>query len=142
MSQIKTKSELNALAADLLFKNAIYAPSVHCAYYSVFQLMKYIVKVSIGIDYSDQQNEINKIKTEKSTRNIGTHEYIILKICNELNRIDLNTYKNLNRKIKDLKKFRHESDYDNKQIDQAYSNQAIFYSKEINYELRKTFSIL
>ncbi len=42
MSILKSKSDINLMAAELLHKNSLYPSVVHCSYYSCFQLMKHL----------------------------------------------------------------------------------------------------
>jgi hypothetical protein len=76
VSYLKTKSDHNLLAAKILIENSLHAPSVHCSYYSCFQLSKYALKEFFGIGYEKQEEELNLLKQTKSGR-IGTHDYVI-----------------------------------------------------------------
>lgn len=141
MAYLKEKSHLNLLAAEILIREKLYAPSVHCCYYSVFQLMKYIVKDFSEIDYNAQYRELSDYNQNEAFRNIGTHEYIILKVTNELRRYDSKIYVDLNRKIKDLKRFRLKSDYENIGISEPDGGKAFGLSVEINHKLKQIFNV-
>ena len=62
------KSEKNLLAADLLVASEYYSSSIHCYYYSTFQLMLHIVFNIFNIDSIEFNN---KIKGKDS------HNYLI-----------------------------------------------------------------
>nr|MDA3854277.1 hypothetical protein [Bacteroidales bacterium] len=70
MSKLKEKSNFNLDAAELLIVRNLYAPSVHCSYYSCFQQLKYIVKDFCGKDYETQNVEIAQSPQ-------GSHDYVI-----------------------------------------------------------------
>lgn len=130
MSILKEKAEFNKLATGLLYDQSLYAPSIHCAYYSCFQLLKYIIKTRLKIDYSKQEAEIN------SDSRIKTHSYVRKKILDEISKIekDPRTYSNISNKLKDLQELRVNSDYKNIQIDEEMGSRAMLYSNELrNY---------
>ena len=135
MSYLKEKSEFNADAAKLLINEDLFAPSVHCAYYSVFQLLKHLYTKEKNITF-DQLSQ--KIASDRK----NTHQYLIDEFCLHLQTVrnenfDKHLIRALKRKIKDLKQFRTQSDYDDIQIDILKSNQAIQKSEEIIQELKR-----
>lgn len=56
MPTFKAKSEDNISAANYLHGMKLYAPAVHCAYYSCFQLSKHFLNAK-GKDYKTQNLE-------------------------------------------------------------------------------------
>lgn len=60
MEKLKNKSEFNLEAADLLIKSGLYAPSVHCSYFSCFQLVKVIVCTVIFDSITDHGSKISQ----------------------------------------------------------------------------------
>jgi len=131
---LKNKSQFNTDAAILLQEKNLYAPSVHCSYYSCLQLMKFIIKDFIGISYVDLEIEIRQ-------KNTNTHKLIIEKISDELYKNSRTEYTYFNRKIKDLKKFRVSSDYENVQITTVESGKALVLAKEVREQLIKNFHV-
>lgn len=130
MSFLIAKAEFNNSSADLLYNSSYYAPSVHCAYYSCFQLLKYLIKEKLKIDYKRQEIEIG------ADNRINSHSYVQKKIFDELQLREKNTlkFREIRTKLKDLQELRINSDYKNVQIDEALSRKAIQYSKELrNY---------
>lgn len=129
MSFLKSKSEFNLDAASLLIDKHCYAPSVHCSYYSVFQILKHKFVILKEITFSVfSQNSRNDRRT--------SHKYLIDEFClhlqsdskNKLSRFDVRLIK---RDIEDLKQFRVESDYDNIQINIEASSKALSLSESI-----------
>jgi len=100
MSKLRQKSDFNIDAAKALLEQNLFAPSVHCSYYTCFQLLKYTIKEFFGENYENQA--INC-----SASNQKTHQYVINFITNELNSLVGNIEsRDFKRKINDLKQYR------------------------------------
>lgn len=126
MSFLNNKSEFNLDGAQLLIDNSLYAPSVHCSYYSVFQKLKYKYVLKKDISYDDLTQMIIS-----DSRN--THKFVIEEFCNFIH--DRFKKRELKNKINDLKAFRLESDYEDLEINYDKSNLALTKSKEIIREI-------
>lgn len=126
MSFLNNKSEFNLDGAQLLIDNNLYAPSIHCSYYSVFQKLKYKYVLKKNISYDDLTQMIIS-----DSRN--THKYVIEEFCNFIQ--DRYKKRELRNKINDLKAFRVESDYEDLEINYDKSNLALTKSKEIIREI-------
>lgn len=101
---LKGKSEHNISAAQMLIENKLYAPSVHCAYYSCFQLMKYVLN-ELGVEYTEQ---------ETLTKNKDSHKIIISQVEQYITNFLVR--QNFNRYCEKLKIARKKSDYQNEPI--------------------------
>lgn len=136
MGFLRAKSEFNQSSADLLYGHTYYAPSVHCAYYSCFQLLKYLIKEKINISYDQQENEIS------SDTRLTSHSYVQKIILAEIYKRehDPNVFREVRTKLKDLQELRIKSDYKNIQIDESLSRRAIQYSNDLRSYLLKTIS--
>lgn len=135
MSKIRQKSDFNIDAAERLIREAYYAPSVHCSYYSCFQLLKFTIMSFWGINYETQSV---KIATSKQ----NTHQYVINYVSSELNKfVSLKESREFKRTIKDLKQFRIESDYENIEIGSEKGNDAFNKAKEIRTFIIKSFNV-
>lgn len=133
MSNLKQKSGFNKDAAEVLFTQGLFAPSVHCSYYSCFQLLKYIINDFFGVDYDVQAIEM---RSEK----LGSHQYVIKYINTQLKTLtDLKERRDFIRKIKDLKDYRLNSDYENISIDSDIGNRAIKKANEIRTYIEEKF---
>ncbi len=126
LSYLANKSEFNLEGAVLLIENNLYAPSVHCSYYSVFQKIKYSFAKKTGVSY-----EVLKQNIIADKRN--THKYIIEEYCDLIQ--DKFKKRALKNKINDLKVFRLESDYEELEINFEKSNLALIKSREILKEI-------
>ncbi|MEH0007402.1 MAG: hypothetical protein V6Z82_01600 [Flavobacteriales bacterium] len=132
MDRIREKSELNEAAAELLIRESLHAPAVHCSYYSCFQLMKYTLKSALRISYKRQDRESQNAQG-------GSHLYVRDHIVKKLV-----TRKEKNRfidKFKDLKHRRKESDYRNIEIDRGKSETALRKAREIKRYLIQKFQL-
>ena len=134
MSYLRNKSEFNFDSAAILINEDKYAPSVHCSYYSVFQLMKYLYVQNKKISYENLNQSIISDKR-------NTHKYLIEEFCLHLqsdSRCKLNKFqvRDLKKDIQDLKQFRLESDYDDIEINHKKSTQALGLSESILKRLK------
>lgn len=128
MSRLKEKSNINHESAKVLIDKQYYASSVHCSYYSVFQLLKYLVSFFNGYSY----DEISQ-KTQSSGK--GSHVYIKDEIL-EFVKGDRSEYRFVKNRIKDLKHFRLQSDYEDIDIDFKKGSDSL----RIATELRNYFN--
>jgi uncharacterized protein (UPF0332 family) len=95
-------------AAKYLCENGHYATVLHPVYYSCLQLMKYKINHTLHINYEQQVSEASKHYKGK------THVYLISKITDAIQqKVGISEANNFNRKIKELKQFRENSDYEN-----------------------------
>lgn len=126
MDQLKQKSEFNFLAAELLIKENLYAPSVHCSYYSCLQLIKFAIKDFFGVEYSVLSSNI-------ANSNMNSHRYMIEFIKNGMKgKIDdVLAESDFRHNIKGLKHFREESDYQDLQINRDKSEDALRLATDI-----------
>lgn len=135
MSKLRQKSDFNIEAANVLLEQNLFAPSIHCSYYSCFQLLKYTLNDFFGIDYETQAVNISISKQK-------THQYVINYITNELKSLTgVIESRDFKRKIKDLKQFRAESDYENIEVDIDKGNDALSRAKEIRSYIIKNFNV-
>ncbi len=135
MSKLRQKSDFNIEAAEiLLYKERLYAPSVHCSYYSCFQLLKYTIKSLFKIDYDKQASEALR-------QNLKTHQYVIKFISTELESFDRIRGRNFKRNIKDLKQFREEADYENIEVTFDKGEKAFKKAKEIRNYIINSFNV-
>jgi uncharacterized protein (UPF0332 family) len=136
VSKLKEKANFNFEASKRLIELNLYAPSVHCAYYSCFQLIKFIIKDFFEKDYDKQDQEI-------LSQNSNSHTYAINYIIYELkkNKFDIKKERDFSRQIKDLKQFRVESDYHNTEITLDKSKKAFEYAQNTRLFLQRTFQV-
>lgn len=135
MSKLRQKSDFNINSAEYLIASAFYAPSVHCSYYSCFQLLKYTIKEFFGIDY-------DTLATNISNSQYNTHKYVINYVTDELTRfVGIEESRKFKRTINDLKLFREESDYENIEINLDKGEAALRKAKEIRQYLVTNFNV-
>lgn len=135
MDQLKQKSEFNLLAAELLLRENLYAPSVHCSYYSCLQLIKFSIKDFFEVDYSELSSNIASSKK-------NSHSYMIEFVKNEIRgKIDRQRERDFSRNIKDLKQFREESDYDDIEIVREMGEKALRLAIEVRLFLKQNLHV-
>ena len=134
MSYLKEKSNFNIDAAELLQNKSLFAPSVHCSYYSCLQLMKVAINEFMGIPFEELENQTGSMNTD-------THNYIIKMIGDSIRNYSKEEHSIFGRNIKVLKQFRINSDYKNIQITTSESFKAIRIAKEIRSQLQETFHV-
>ncbi len=132
MCKLKQKSEFNIDAANYLINKAnLYAPSVHCSYYSCLQRLKFLIKDYYKITY-DEQDIIRK------KRNQRTNQFIIKFIVLELKKdgFDRREERRFSRNIKEL---REQADYQDIEIDISQSQKAYSIAKEVLTFIKTNF---
>jgi uncharacterized protein (UPF0332 family) len=136
MSYLRQKSDFNLDAAKELISKQIYAPSVHCSYYSCFQLLMYIIQDFFGVDYEAQKRESRRAKQT-------SHNYVIQYIANELHNLEkeIEVRKTVIRQIKQLKQLRVESDYHDIEIGFERSTKALSYADDIRSYVAANFNL-
>lgn len=97
MPNIKLKSDENIQAASILVEKGKLSSSIHCYYYSMFQLSMYILCIHHEIDYETQNKE---------SKGIDSHKYVIFSLSGFLSKKNLFYQVDYNRYINDLKMLR------------------------------------
>lgn len=127
MSFLKEKSGQNVESAKELIVFKYYASSVHCSYYGSLQYMKFALRKSKNITYEKIESDCLNYRAG------GTHGYMIDNILSILRPTfeDMRDYVYIKRIIKDLKKFRTDSDYFNIEILLDDAEKSLKFSEEI-----------
>ncbi|TKC10340.1 hypothetical protein FA048_09115 [Pedobacter polaris] len=113
---------------------------VHCFYYGCVQLLKHVVLNNFnGMDVEQVENECNP---KKKPENKGTHQYLKLKIKEDLNnRSERLVSVDFNSKLLALQNLRTKADYGIDNISQLEIENAKQYSDLINNTLNKFYKI-
>lgn len=134
---LKNKAVINIDAAEKLIQapNYHYCASIHCAYFSCFQIVKFIL-LSI---FEEKEEEVYA-KRKTGTREIGEHEYYIQRIHESIiGTKDFVSAKDFKNKINELKSLRTVSDYKIDIIEKPKSEYALRLATDIQKILRKNF---
>jgi hypothetical protein len=133
MSKLREKSKFNLDAAEVLIKENLHAPSVHCSYYSCFQRIKCIFPEYFNLTYE-------QIDSEVASHTTSEHSYLIRYLSGVIKtNVGDKAYRNFSNDIKDLKKFRTDSDYKEIEVTSILSDKALNIAKRINTLLDETF---
>lgn len=125
------KSNNNSVAADLLVKEEHFCSSVHCAYYSSYQLMVHIILNVLGIDSVDYKNDVNN--------NMSSHNITFNKIRSELIKRNNAIVTEFSDNYRKLKKNRINADYYEILILERDCSNSISASNSINSRLKNIF---
>ena len=131
MPNMKYKSEENFNAANLLIINNMYAASIHCSYYSCFQLSKYLLKTLHDIDYAVQ---------ESNSSGKDSHYYVNNETSNKIDSVSHIAYIDYNKFIAMLKKLRRRADYSAGVISEEEAKKAYQCANEIKTILNNKFT--
>lgn len=130
MTTLEVKSQINLESALLLTgKEETCLSSVHCAYYSCFQLILFYLDTKFSYDEEKRKREYDQYKKKFTGRRLlGSHEYWINKFANELKGQNQATNAAIiDSNIRKLKEVRVEADYQQtdftkRQTDAIYDN--------------------
>jgi len=102
--------------------------------------MKYAVSEAIGVTYEMQDREINALKSKKASAK-GTHEYLIMKVGDVIRKLNRLEFTDFTRNVRDLRRFRIQSDYNDVEITAEQSNKAYGLATDLRLQLKKTFNV-
>lgn len=125
MSVLIEKSDMNQEAAQLLHRKEMYAPAIHCSYYSCLQILKHIWL------YHSYKSE-TELKSEKNSHKAlinNAEDFLKKQKDEELPRLVVNL-------CLDLKSSRVKSDYSTNKISKEVSSKALNDSKSAIIKLK------
>lgn len=132
MSVYQEKSNQNLTAANLLLRNSLYPPSVHCSYYSCIQLMFHILFIKLKLNEASFKADVRNHKT-------GSHVWASKLIESEIYKIDRNEYKWFQKSFPEIKKLRENADYSPFPMKQGDGHDAIRRAESINNLMTRLF---
>jgi len=133
MTILLNKSKESIEASEFLKNENLFASSVHCSYYSCIQLMRHIL-------FNIQNEDENTFDNGQNINQAGSHNYLLSILTNDLknHEIDIRTFRNQFRNIKDLRK---NADYKQLVILEIDCNNAYNLALKINRTLKNIYSI-
>lgn len=131
---ILLKSNENIEVANFLHTESFFCSSVHCSYYSSYQLMLYVL-------YEYLNNSEEDYSSKNETNSAGSHNYLINLIRMEIRKINKDYIRDFDDNIRDLKELRKNADYKQIKIIPKDSSVAIAKSEKIRSIIIKTFSL-
>lgn len=121
-THLMLKFEQNLKSAKMLIENEFYASSVHCSYYALFQFMLCKINQYAKMSFEDIAESTKASDSHRSTIDKLFALIREKQILPEMERVKVEVFntnlEKLRKKIKDIKKFRAESDYQNCEIDE------------------------
>jgi uncharacterized protein (UPF0332 family) len=124
MPALKDKSEQSRSAFELLYKNELYASSVHCIYYHCLQFSKHVLHTYCGVNYQAQEDR---------SRGRGSHDSVREMIEDDLKNVGLLIVSNdFNCYFTALKRLRKKADYTGKRITGSMAKDALGFSESLD----------
>ncbi|WP_281234598.1 hypothetical protein [Flavobacterium gelatinilyticum] len=141
MSEYITKSLNNFESAELLFNNEKYSSSIHCVYYSTYQIILYILKYKLNNEWDSFQER--KYAESLNSKNFkeDSHNLTISFIKENITTTNETFGRLFDSKIGILKRYRHTADYKEDAIDTKTATISLNLSRTINDELIKHFAL-
>jgi len=127
---MKYKAEENLEAANLLIGESMYSASIHCLYYSCFQLSMYALNRS-GTLYEEQARQ---------SKGCDAHHYVINAMATLIKGKSHIGFLDYNTKISKLKKLRKKADYEIGQIEKEAAERAYAMANEITRIINTSIS--
>lgn len=125
------KSDKNILAADLLVVKEFYSSSIHCYYYSTFQLMSHIIFNVFNVDENQFRENI---------KGKNSHNYLINLFRNDLI-LGGQDIRVIGNDLRDLKQLRRDADYTQKVVTKSNSSSARHFSVKLNSAIKKMYKL-
>lgn len=118
MANMKDKSVENLLSAELLVTNNKLSSSIHCYYYSVLQISKYILNNFCHTDYTTQKAAAKRYEH-------GSHNYVISTTGENIrSKKGAKQCSDYYSQINKLKLYRERADYDSEKIGSNFVNKS------------------
>ena len=136
MSFLLDKSKQNKDAFLYLKDREIVTPCVHCGYYSCFQKVTYILKEF----FTPQYDDIHKLLKER--RKGSMHDEYIREFTRQyIKNFGKEEGHDLGSKLRDLKAFRREADYDDGELQEGIIEKVEERMNEFHKLVKRNFSI-
>lgn len=132
MSEFKIKSNQNKDAADLLVKYKKYAPTIHCAYYSYFQMGLHIIR---HISHKSLEDIVKEYRLGKGPK--SSHLAVKQELISIIRSKDYLSLKNFYSWYAMLYQKRIDSDYNFSAVIEDDAEKAIKLSSDLNEILVK-----
>ncbi|HLA54819.1 MAG TPA: hypothetical protein VK623_01860 [Flavobacterium sp.] len=141
MSEFIIKSLNNFESAELLIEKEKYSSSIHCLYYSTYQIILLITKYKLGDEWTAFQDAKFAESLNSKERKEESHNLTISFIKENINKTDEVFGRKFDSKIGILKRYRTSADYKEDVIDLRTANISLGLSRNINDELLKHFGL-
>jgi len=141
MSEYIKKSLNNFESAELLFDNEKYSSSIHCVYYSTYQIILYIIKYKLNTEWDSFQEKKYADSLNNKNSKEESHNLTISFLKENITTTNEVFGRLFDSKIGILKRYRHTADYKEDAIDPKTATISLDLSKRINDELIKHFAL-
>lgn len=142
MSNFVKKISNNYEAADLLIERKFFSSSIHCSYYSSFQVLLLLIDDQLKSEWQNFQDaKTSEFLNNKSAKKEDSHNLTISFIKENIIKTNSDLGRLFSKEIGILKKNRHTSDYKNVEIGEKIATDSQVLATSINLELFKHYNI-
>lgn len=139
MSEYIKRSLSNFESAELLIIDKKYPSSIHCVYYSTYQIMLHITKYILGTEWNSFQERVYASSLNDKKNKEETHNLTISFIKENIEGTNDVFARIFASKIGILKRYRHTADYKEDIIDPKTAQITLKLSQELNKGLLNHF---
>lgn len=139
---LRDKAITNLDAALILKEqpNRHHCSSIHCSYYSCFQVIKYIIITDLGLSDAEIVTNREKESLLSGRKKPSEHDYLITLLHkNIINLKKLDDAQTFNENISKLKSLRNNSDYKPILIEKDKSDNALNYAETVHKILKRIY---
>lgn len=142
MSTLKEKSETNLQAALKLTEiEAVCLASVHCSYYSCYQLLTYYLEMTLNLSPEKRLMKFNEYlnETGSHTRKLGSHEFWINEFFCDYKQKKAMDASIVHNNLRILKKARQKADYTDEEFSKKVTDDLYEIAKSVRKMIIKTY---
>jgi hypothetical protein len=144
MSTLKEKSDMNIQAALVLTSTEnVCLSSVHCAYYSCYQLVIYFLETKLNLDNVMRKKRydqyVDGVRDAGGTKILGSHEYWIQQFINDYRSRCSGDVPYLFKNLVLLRQARLESDYETTDFNKRKTDDLYDLALDVRKKMIKTY---
>lgn len=144
MVTLKEKSDTNLKAALVLTADStVCLSSVHCSYYSCFQLVIYYLETILKIDQEERKIRYERyrkgLKGTGATKTLGTHEYWIQQFVKDYQNRKSSEVVEIHRTLTLLKQARSKADYSKADFNKKQTDEIYDLARNLRIKIIKTY---
>ncbi len=137
---IKSNISLNS-ALQLTSKPETCMSSVHCSYYSCYQMMMHYLETKCNLDDKRRRIQYNKYTSLCKGKPLGSHEYWINEFVKKAGLLNKSNASEIYQEMMSLKRNRTHSDYTKDNFDKKMTDEIYDKARNCILLMNKTFEI-
>lgn len=140
MSEFISRSLTNFESAELLIENDKFSSSIHCLYYSTYQIILYITNYKLKAEWDIFLERKYAESLNNKENKVESHNLTISFIKENIYKTNENFGREFTSKIGILKRTRHSADYKETEVTPTIANDSLELSRNINDKLLTHFT--